>query len=139
MRVFRLTVIAYCVAFLILASLPAEETGKQTVYVTRTGKKYHRDGCQYLGKSRIPKDLKGALDAGYTACSRCRPSKGNSDQRQKSREKTSEAESKSHRASQRCAAKTKKGTHLARFQQLAGVVRELVMDHCRQPCSRKTR
>ena len=45
MRVFRLTVVTYCVTFLIFASLPAEETSKRTVYVTQTGKKSHQDGC----------------------------------------------------------------------------------------------
>ena len=29
----------------------AEETKAQTVYVTRTGKRYHRDGCRYLASS----------------------------------------------------------------------------------------
>lgn len=43
-----------------------------TVYVTRTGEKYHRDGCRYLSRSRIPTSLKDAK-LGYTACSVCRP------------------------------------------------------------------
>jgi len=30
----------------------------QTVYVTRTGKKYHRDGCRYLASSKFPISLK---------------------------------------------------------------------------------
>ncbi len=29
----------------------------ETVYITRTGAKYHRDGCQYLRRSRIPISL----------------------------------------------------------------------------------
>jgi micrococcal nuclease len=41
-----------------------------TVYVTRTGKKYHSAGCRYL-KSSIPMSLKDAIAAGYTACSVC--------------------------------------------------------------------
>jgi len=44
-----------------------------TVYVTRTGKKYHRDGCRYLRQSRIPMSLKDAKANGYTPCSVCRP------------------------------------------------------------------
>ena len=44
-----------------------------TVYVTRTGKKYHRGSCGYLRKSRIPMKLKDAKAAGYGACSRCGP------------------------------------------------------------------
>ena len=44
-----------------------------TVYVTRTGKKYHRGSCSYLRKSRIPAKLSEAKRQGYTPCSRCRP------------------------------------------------------------------
>jgi len=44
-----------------------------TVYVTRTGKKYHVDGCRYLRQSRIPVALKDAKAQGYTPCAVCRP------------------------------------------------------------------
>lgn len=44
-----------------------------TVYVTRTGKKYHRDGCRYLAKSKIPMSLSDAKAAGYEPCSVCNP------------------------------------------------------------------
>jgi hypothetical protein len=44
-----------------------------TVYVTRTGKKYHRDGCRYLAASKIPISLKDAKANGYAACKGCRP------------------------------------------------------------------
>lgn len=44
------------------------------VYVTGTGKKYHRGGCRYLRKSRIPVKLCDAIAAGYTPCRVCRPS-----------------------------------------------------------------
>ena len=43
-----------------------------TVYVTRTGTKYHRDGCRYLARSKIPMSLKEAA-ARYGPCSVCRP------------------------------------------------------------------
>lgn len=43
-----------------------------TVYVTKTGTKYHLDGCQYLRKSRIPMPLSEAISA-YEPCSRCGP------------------------------------------------------------------
>jgi len=43
-----------------------------TVYVTRTGKKYHRDGCRYLSRSKIPMSLKEAA-ARYEPCSVCKP------------------------------------------------------------------
>lgn len=48
------------------------ELKETTVYVTRTGEKYHRDGCRYLSRSRIPVSLKDAK-LGYSACSVCRP------------------------------------------------------------------
>ena len=44
-----------------------------TVYVTKTGKRYHRDGCRYLSHSKIPMSLKDAKANGYTPCLVCRP------------------------------------------------------------------
>lgn len=40
------------------------------VYITRTGDKYHRDGCQYLRRSQIPISMKDA-QASYSPCSKC--------------------------------------------------------------------
>ena len=45
----------------------AKKPAEATVYVTRTGSKYHRDGCQYLRKSSIPMKLSEAKQ-GYTPC-----------------------------------------------------------------------
>lgn len=50
----------------------ASEPEGETVYVTRTGSKYHRSGCQYLRRSRIPVSLKEAKRS-YEPCSVCRP------------------------------------------------------------------
>jgi len=47
--------------------------GNDTVYVTRTGKKYHRAGCSSLSKSCIPISRKEAESRGYAPCSRCKP------------------------------------------------------------------
>jgi micrococcal nuclease len=52
---------------------PQVEPQTATVYVTNTGAKYHRDGCQYLSKSRIPMSLTDAKAAGYTPCKVCKP------------------------------------------------------------------
>ena len=41
------------------------------VYITRTGTKYHVDGCRFLRKSRIRITLKEAKARGYGACSLC--------------------------------------------------------------------
>lgn len=42
------------------------------VYVTKTGKKYHKAGCRYLRKSSIPIKLKDAKSR-YSPCSVCKP------------------------------------------------------------------
>lgn len=52
---------------------PIEVSPQSTiVYVTKTGSKYHRNGCKHLSKSKIPIDLESAK-AGYGACSICNP------------------------------------------------------------------
>ena len=43
------------------------------VYVTKTGRKYHKLGCTYLSESCYTISLKEAQAAGYTKCSRCWP------------------------------------------------------------------
>jgi hypothetical protein len=48
-----------------------EDQDTRTVYITRTGKKYHGPNCQYLSRSKIPISLKEARKQNYTACSRC--------------------------------------------------------------------
>jgi hypothetical protein len=43
-----------------------------TVYVTKTGKKYHRGSCRYLKKSKIAIELSEAKKR-YGACKVCKP------------------------------------------------------------------
>ena len=43
------------------------------VYITETGTKYHRDGCQFLAKSKIPIKKSEAIKQGYTPCGVCKP------------------------------------------------------------------
>ncbi|MBN1321760.1 MAG: hypothetical protein JXA87_13080 [Thermoleophilia bacterium] len=47
--------------------------GDQTVYITDTGKKYHRDGCRHLSESKHPISLAEAKRAGYEPCKVCGP------------------------------------------------------------------
>lgn len=51
----------------------AAQNKEVIVYVTNTGKKYHRDGCRCLSKSRIPISLSDAKNSGYSPCSVCNP------------------------------------------------------------------
>jgi hypothetical protein len=50
----------------------AQDPKSITVYVTRTGEKYHRDGCQYLRQSKIAISLADAVKR-FDPCSVCKP------------------------------------------------------------------
>lgn len=80
----------------------------QTVYITKTGSKYHLGHCGSLSKSSIEIDLNDAVERGYGACARCKPPSMTSS---KSERKVSS--SKQSESSQ-CAATTKKGTRCKR-------------------------
>lgn len=64
-----------------VASLPAVAapvpvriaTQARRVYVTQTGKKYHRARCAYLRGGGIPISRRRAVALGYLACRVCRP------------------------------------------------------------------
>ncbi len=45
----------------------------ETVYVTKTGSKYHKSSCRYLKKSKIKTSKSDAKNSGYSACSVCKP------------------------------------------------------------------
>ncbi|MBR5240249.1 MAG: hypothetical protein IKW04_06730 [Clostridia bacterium] len=44
-----------------------------TVYVTKSGTKFHRDGCSSLSKSKIPISYDDAISRGFEPCGRCKP------------------------------------------------------------------
>lgn len=46
-----------------------------TVYITKTGAKYHSGTCRCLSKSKIPISLKDAKRRGYDPCGICKPPK----------------------------------------------------------------
>ncbi len=58
------------------AVAPAEKkpgADAKTVYITRTGTKYHRAGCRHLARSSVPISRKEAEARGYAPCKVCRP------------------------------------------------------------------
>jgi len=57
-----------------IESASSTNTQSITVYITRTGSKYHRNGCRYLSKSKIPITLNDAKQ-NYGPCSVCKPSR----------------------------------------------------------------
>lgn len=57
-----------------VSSTPAQsQNNEYTVYITKTGKKYHRSGCRYLSRSQISISKSNAISEGYTPCSVCNP------------------------------------------------------------------
>lgn len=44
-----------------------------SVYITKTGKKYHRSGCSSLSKSKIEIKRSDAVSRGYQPCRMCKP------------------------------------------------------------------
>ena len=57
-------------------SAAATSDQEQAVYITKTGKKYHRANCRYLSRSKIPTTLKDAkANRAIAACSVCNPAR----------------------------------------------------------------
>lgn len=50
-----------------------EDPQSITVYITKTGEKYHRDGCRFLRESKIPVLLEELDTEKYTPCAVCNP------------------------------------------------------------------
>jgi micrococcal nuclease len=69
-RMLRRTVF---VLLLLLAAAITACAEDPLVYITETGEKYHREGCRYLERSRIPIPLSTAVSMGYDPCGHCNP------------------------------------------------------------------
>jgi hypothetical protein len=48
----------------------------QTVYVTKTGKKYHTENCKYVQNGSSNISLESAIAKGYEPCKVCHPGSG---------------------------------------------------------------
>ncbi len=69
-----LAVFLCLLAFVVLlCPVACAASGDTTVYITRTGERYHDAGCRYLSKSCIEITLQAAVDGGYTPCKVCHP------------------------------------------------------------------
>lgn len=92
----------------------------QTVYITKTGKKYHSSECSSLSRSKIEIPLSEAVDRGYTPCSRCSPPSKTSNSNVNTSNSTvrnSNSQNVQNNSSGRCQATTKKGTQCKRKAQ----------------------
>src|SRR5437899_1916806 len=65
--------VVHLVGHLTPTLLAQQDPATITVYVTRTGAKYHRDSCRYLSRSKIATTLKDAVAHGFGPCSVCKP------------------------------------------------------------------
>lgn len=62
--------------FLILFLIfPLSAIFSQTVYVTKSGKKYHTQDCRYSARAN-PISLSDAISKGYAPCKVCKPESG---------------------------------------------------------------
>lgn len=90
----------------------------QTVYVTKTGKKYHESGCGSLSSSSFSLTLDEAIQQGYTPCKRCNPpttvSGKTSNEIKTVVPQTTKKTKEKNTYSSRCIATTKKGTQCKR-------------------------
>jgi len=55
------------------SNLSADKNKSYTVYITKTGGKYHSGGCRYLRKSKISISKDSAVAQGYSPCDVCNP------------------------------------------------------------------
>ena len=74
-RAGRIGLAALLSLALLATSVTAVSDAEITVYVTKTGKKYHRESCSSLRKSKIKTTLEQAKKDGYGACLNCSPPK----------------------------------------------------------------
>jgi len=81
MRRAALLFAAFCCVGMLFSALPrpaaaaASKPAKDVVYVTKSGKKFHRAKCRTLARSKVKKPMlrQDAIKKGYTACKVCKP------------------------------------------------------------------
>ena len=69
-RLFGSLIAGILLLFAVTITACSEES---VVYITETGRKYHREGCRYLERSKIPILLSTAVSMGYEPCGHCNP------------------------------------------------------------------
>jgi methylphosphotriester-DNA--protein-cysteine methyltransferase len=59
--------------FILIAGAVYAASQNTTVYITRTGEKYHTERCASVKNSKIAVSLGEAVSKGYGPCKRCKP------------------------------------------------------------------
>jgi micrococcal nuclease len=67
------TIFILSITLIIVSSLLLLGADDTRVYVTNSGKKYHREDCGSLGRSKIEVSLEDAIQSGYEPCKVCNP------------------------------------------------------------------
>jgi hypothetical protein len=94
----------------------------QTVFITKTGKKYHQEKCSYLRSTATPIELFEALNRGLGACSVCAPPKEPITPPEKPNSPSVPKEiPKQSPQSKRCSAITKAGSQCSRAPRTNGL------------------
>lgn len=95
-----------------------KDTSQSEVFITKTGTKYHKAGCRYLSKSKLPISLQEA-ESHYGPCSVCySPVSGSQERRYQAPTLTTDGSEKNQGfGSGRCQATTQKGAQCKRSAQ----------------------
>ncbi|WP_211223388.1 hypothetical protein [Flavobacterium soli] len=101
--------------FLIFFLFVVASVFSQTVYITKTGAKYHQETCTHLKHSSISMNLEEALEKGYEPCKVCKPltTQEKVSVNNVKTETTTESQTTSTTSVQ-CSGKTKKGIRCKR-------------------------
>ena len=94
------------------------QASAQSVYVTKTGEKYHKNSCHFLKNSKKEISLDKALQLGFNACSICKPTSNISTTKSSTSVNNlfSEPSTSTQKlTSTQCTGKTKSGTRCKRM------------------------
>ena len=101
------------IILLILSFAFVNTIAAQKVYTTKTGEKYHKSSCKYLKYSKKEYTLDKAKALGFSACSVCKPNKGDSASRAITNNNQTSASARNTTSAQ-CTGKTKAGKRCKR-------------------------
>jgi micrococcal nuclease len=99
-----------------VVAAPTQVDPKTTVYVTRTGNRYHAADCRFLARSQIPMPLEQAATR-YGACAVCRPPTRHAGSPPAKADPAPSSSPSPSVSSGRCQAITQKGTQCSRRAQ----------------------
>lgn len=91
----------------------------QTVYTTKSGRKYHKENCRFLKYSKYQTTIEKAKRTGYTACKICNPTISNTktitSHKQEYANPPEKKKPKKRKKASQCRGKTKSGRRCKRM------------------------